>query len=92
MAFTDDYDLRVDDEFLCVGTCYQDKHPFTHMYWAKWALALMGEGFTLQAPAVHYSQKGDMIHRTNVRKNRHHIFELKDEFDRHGRRLGVWPD
>jgi hypothetical protein len=84
----DDYDVGV----LCVGECYQAGAPYTHMYWAKWALALMGEGFILAAPAVHYEREGDKIIRTNVRKDTQHIYVLTDEYDSKGRRLGVWPD
>ena len=88
MTFQNDPDVGI----LCVGECYQDAPPFTHMYWAQWALALMNEGFTLAAPAVHYERDGDKIIRTNVRKNSTHIYVLVDEYDSKGRQLGVWPD
>lgn len=81
-----------DVELLCVGECYQENKPFTHMYWAKWALVLMAEGFTLRAPAVDYESQGDKIIRTNRWKNRQNIYILTDEYDSKGRRLGVWPD
>jgi hypothetical protein len=87
---TIDYDPDLED--LCIGECYQPTMPHTKVYWAKWALELMAEGFTLQAPAVHYSRSGDLIYRHNVRKDTHHIYELKDVYDDLGRRLGVWPD
>lgn len=88
MDFSADYDV----DQLCVGECYQPAPPFTHMYWARWALALMAEGFKLQAPAVLYERDGDKIVRTNVRNNRQHVYVLTDEYDSKGRRLGVWPD
>ena len=83
---------ELDAAVLCVGECYQDAAPFTHMYWAEWALKLMAEGFRLEAPAVHYWRVGDRIYRRNVRKGTEHIFVLVDEYDYKGRQLGVWPD
>jgi hypothetical protein len=78
--------------YLCIGKCYQTARPFSHMYWAQWALSLMDEGFTLSAPQVDYQRDGDKIIRTNTKKNRQNIFLLVDEWDAKGRRLGVWPD
>jgi hypothetical protein len=81
-----------DREHLCIGVCYLPEKPFTHMWWARWALEFMAEGFELHAPAVHYKREGDKIIRTNVRKGFTHIYILTDEYDDDGRRLGVWPD
>lgn len=86
------YNLGPDLGQVCVGNYYQDAPPFTHMYWANWALDLMAEGFKLCAPAVHYSREGDKIIRTNVRKGTTHIYVLVDEYDDKGQQLGVWPD
>ena len=88
-----------DAHFPCVGWCDQSEPQYARLWFAPWFLVFNPYRFGTQACI--WERNGNVITKTyRPEYNRpsgkpnapRRVWELTDEYDKDGYRLGVWPD